>query len=203
MTRIREFLFAAVAAFVLSFTGAARAIPEYDGCEGPPELCEEVMNLREEVAKLEEIDKAKSEETHQKIEEAKSDEKKDAEGKAARSIVIAAIIAVVLRQILQSLKGWKGFFTTDKAKGWVRVITIVIGLAAFVAANIGMGIPWWQAAILAGGGPGAMAVDGIIKMIPVLLGKKKYEDAAPASDGDPSVKDPSDGPPGPGSGPQA
>lgn len=181
---IRKLILAASAAAVFLIALPAASLPEYEGCEGPIELCDEVMELREQIQKLEELDEAKEAESVQKLEDAKAVEKREAEGKAARSIAIAAVIAIVLRQILQSLKGWNGFFTTDKAKGWIKVITITIGLAAFVAANIGMGIPWWQAAILAGGGPGAMAVDGIIKMVPVLLGKKKYEEVVPPSDGD-------------------
>lgn len=183
MKRLLSLLAAIVTLFLSAPASAQKEASGYEGCEGPAELCDEVYSLREKLDELEalteekeaEVD-LKDEEAARKVRKAKAEKEAETEQNAARSIVIAAAVAVALRQILQALKNWTGYFKTDRAKAWLKIGTIVIGLAAFLATNLGMGIPWWQALILAGGGPAAMAVDGIIKLVPVLLGKKKLAD---------------------------
>lgn len=183
MKRLLSLLAAIATLFLSAPASAQKEASGYDGCEGPAELCDEVYSLREKLDELEalteekeaEVD-LKDEEAARKVRKAKAEKEAETEQNAARSIVIAAAAAVALRQILQALKSWTGYFKTDRAKAWLKIGTIVIGLAAFLATNLGMGIPWWQALILAGGGPAAMAVDGIIKLVPVLLGKKKLAD---------------------------
>jgi cation transport ATPase len=168
------------------------AVAQEQKCEGPKELCAQILELKAKLdaqkAEKEKVsaekdtanaekDKANAEKDTAKAEKdsAKLEaEKKDAEN-VARMIAFAAILAILLKSLVSALQSWKGFFTTDKQKAWLKIITLVVGFAAFLLSNIGFGIPWWQSIILAGGGPGAIMVHELMKLIPVLLGKKKYE----------------------------
>lgn len=177
---------AALAAFLWALCAPAVALAQapQQKCEGPAELCAQVLDLK---AKLDaqkalteqkgaEKDSANAEKDKVKAETTTAvlkSEKKDAEN-VARMIAFAAILAIALKTLVSVLQSWKGFFTTDKQKAWLKIATLVIGFLAFLASNIGFGIPWWQSIILAGGGPGAIMVHELTKLIPVLMGKKKY-----------------------------
>lgn len=167
-------------------------------CEGPKELCAQIFELQEKLEAAKKLDEKKDDkkevdkaqigelegklsaqtalvdqkEAEKKTEVVKS-QQKDAEN-VARMIAFAAVLAIALKTLVSVLQSWKGFFTTDKQKAWLKIATLVVGFLAFLLTNIGFGIPWWQAIILAGGGPGAIMVHELTKMIPVLLGKKKY-----------------------------
>lgn len=191
-------LIAALAVLLAPVAVLAQSAPAKK-CEGPKELCAQVLELQEKLKAQEalsekkddkkDVDKAQigeleskltaqtalvdQKEAEKKTEVVKS-QQKDAEN-VARMIALAAVLAIALKTLVSVLQSWKGFFTTDKQKAWLKIATLVIGFLAFLLTNIGFGIPWWQAIILAGGGPGAIMVHELTKMIPVLLGKKKYE----------------------------
>lgn len=184
---------AALAVFISSIllvpvAAFAQPAPEQK-CEGPAELCAQVLDLKGKLdaqkaltdQKGAEKDTAKAETTTVVL----KSQQKDAEN-VARMIALAAILAIALKTLVSVLQSWKGFFTTDKQKAWLKIATLVVGFLAFLLTNIGFGIPWWQAIILAGGGPGAIMVHELTKMIPVLLGKKKYESKSepPPPDGE-------------------
>jgi hypothetical protein len=156
-------------------------------CEGPAELCSEVEQLNLKIEELKNLKKENAEKVNQENEES-----------AARSLIFSAMLAIGLRQLLQVLKSWKGFFETDKQKATLKIITIAVGVFAFIFTNIGMGISWWQSLILALGGPAAMAVDSSIKLVPVFLGQKKYHevglDSVPPSGAPSDSDDPNNDP---------
>lgn len=153
-------------------------------CEGPTELCAQILDLKAKLdaqKALTDQRGAEKDSANAQKEKAAAEsttvvlktEKKDAEN-VARMLAFAAILAVALKTLVSVLRSWKGFFTTDKQKAWLKIAMLVIGFLAFFASNIGFGIPWWQSIILAGGGPGAIMVHELMKLIPVLTGKKKY-----------------------------
>ncbi len=167
-----------LALFLWTLCVARTSYAQPKQCEGPPELCAQIIELQ---GKLE-VQKAVSDKKD--VEKSKvqlEEEKKDAEN-VARMLALAAVMAILLKSLVSALQAWKGFFTTDKQKAWLKVITLVIGFVAFLLSNIGFGIPWWQSVILAGGGPGAILVHELMKLIPVLLGKKKLDEVEKKSD---------------------
>lgn len=188
MSFVKKVLLAAIAAAILSISIPATAQPPGDQkCEGPSDLCSQIVELKarleEQKAQTEkktaEKDTATAEKDTARAETKTSTlqtEKKDAEN-VARMLALAAILAVALKALMSVLQSWKGFFTTDKQKAWLKVTTLFVGLLAFLASNIGFGIPWWQSVILAGGGPGAIMVHELLKLLPVLRGKQKLADA--------------------------
>lgn len=148
------------------------AAPEIKGCDGPAEICAQVRDLNQKIVELR-ATKAKDSAAATAAEDQKNAERMQ------KVIAAAGILAVVLKMLLSGLASWKDYFQTDKGKAWLKLITVGVGLLAFVASNVGMGIPFWQSLILAGGGPGAMAVHSLHQMIPVILGKGKLPPSEP------------------------
>lgn len=154
---------------------AAMAAPEVKGCDGPSALCEQIRTLNQRVVELNDA-KAKGD---QVVSATRIEEQKKNDNRMAKVIAIAGALAVVLKMILSALASWKDYFKTDKGKAWLKAFTIVVGLLAFVAGNVGMGIPFWQALVLAGGGPGAMAVHSLMQIIPAMKGEAKMPPSMP------------------------
>lgn len=166
-----------VLALVLAtFSVPALAQDAQPRCEGPAELCQQVLDLQ---AKLEAAKAAKARvedkvETKVAVEVQKDDEQK--EQRMAKVIALAATMAVALKVLISVLDQWKGYFTSIRGRAILKILLLVLGFAAFIASNIGLGIPWWQALILAGGGPGALLVHDIMEVIPALTGKKQKKE---------------------------
>lgn len=156
-----------------SFLYLPTASAQPSGCEGPPELCQQVLDLNKKLAEQQAVSEKYAMEADKKASLATTDERKKNEERTAKIIAGAAVLAVILKGLLSMLRSWKSYFKTEKGKAWVRVITILVGAGAFVAANVGMGLPWWQALILAGGGPGAIWFHEMTDLVLYLLGKKK------------------------------
>lgn len=148
-------------------------------CEGPPELCSQILDLKKKLEAQKALsDKDQGEKTTavKAVEQSQSD-------KMAKAVAAAASLAVILKLLLSGLKSWKPYFTTDKGKAWLKIFTLVTGFVAFFLTNFGMGLTWWQAFIVAGGGPGAIMVHELSSLIPVVEGKKKYtSDRPPPND---------------------
>lgn len=153
----RFFLFLALV-FVLFIPSPVQG--QTTQCEGPPELCEQIKSLQTQL--------------HDSKKETLSEKKEDAD-KTEKLIAYAALMAVVLKISMSFLKSYSEFFKTDKGKARIRLASILVGLSAFLLSNVGFGMPIWQAVILAGGGPGAIAIHEIMKLIPVLRGEKPIE----------------------------
>lgn len=168
---------------VLAITVASPSFAQQE-CEGPPELCAQIIELKSAVGAQKELSKKQSEDSTAATEAA---EKKRSED-MARMVGFAATIAILLKALLSALSGWKSYFKTDKGRAWLKIITVVVGFAAFIATNIGFGIPWWQALIVAGGGPGSILVHELMKLIPVIRGKAPL----PADERDSSPSKPED-----------
>jgi hypothetical protein len=182
---------AALAVFVSSvLLVPAAAFAQAAKCDGPPELCAQILDLR---GKLEAQKALTDKDQGEKTAAVKAAEQSQTD-KLAKAMAAAASIAVVLKLLLSGLKSWKSYFTTDKGKAWLKITTLGIGFLAFLLTNFGMGLSWWQALIVAGGGPGAILVHELSRLIPVVEGKKKYtSDAPPPPDGKP-VDPPADPP---------
>jgi len=173
---MKRILLAVLAVLTLVLT-ALFAVPAYaqapsssstPKCEGPAALCAQVLELQQKVEAQKAVaDKAAGEKTA----EAKALDKKRSDD-TAKMVAFAATLAILLKTLLSALKGWKDYFKTDKGKAWLKIISVVVGFAAFILTNIGFGIPWWQALIVAGGGPGSILVHELMKLVPVIRGKK-------------------------------
>lgn len=175
--------------------GAAPASAQQK-CEGPAQMCAEILKLQEPLAEQKRLtQKAEaSDDTdvqRARIEEHKLDEKKTEE-RMAGMIALAASVAIGLKLLISMLTAWKGYFRSDRSKAFLKLCLVGVGFLAFVATNLGFGIPWWQALVLAGGGPGSILIHELGKMVPVLRGQRKYDEVDP--DGDPTNPDlPPDG----------
>ncbi len=159
--------------------------PAPQECEGPPELCQQLLELNTKLAAAKAAKKAVETKIDQKVDQevavevAKDDKSK--EERMAKVIAFAAALAVGLKILLSILDQWKGYFTTVRGKAVLKLITLAVGFVAFLATNIGMGMSWWQSLILAGGGPGALLVHDIAEILPALTGKKQKKSAAQAA----------------------
>jgi hypothetical protein len=163
---MRKYLILLVAIATMFFAIPSFADPPQ--CEGPPDLCAQIAELQKSL----DTHKADSEKT---ASDKAASNRKSLSDRMGKLVGAAASISIVLKMLLSMLKSWKDVFTDDKGKAWLKAITIVIGLALFFITNLGFGMAWWEALILAGGGPGAIAVHELGKLIPVMLGKAKAE----------------------------
>jgi hypothetical protein len=148
------------------------------GCDGPPELCQQVKDL---TAKLQAEQAAKAaviKDEGKQVEVAVVKDDRRKADRTAKLIAMAGTLAVGLKILLSVLDQWKGYFTSIKGKAVLKLITVAVGFLAFMATNIGFGLPVWQALILAGGGPGALLVHDIVDIIPALNGKKQQKEDA-------------------------
>jgi len=152
--------------FVAAFFCVQDLVHAQPQCDGSPELCQQLVELKQSLAK------ARGEEAESLTSE-----------RALKLMGIAAALATGLKMLLSMSRNWTGYFTSDQAKAWFRAICLLVGVAAGVATNVGFGIPLWQAVIVAGGGPGAIAVHELLKLVPVMRGIKRLpadsENASP------------------------
>ncbi len=147
-------------------------------CDGSPELCQQVLDLTAKLAAEKAAKEAVAKDEGKQVAVAVARDDQSKSDRTARLIAIAGTLAVVLKILLSVLDQWKGYFTSIKGKAILKLITVAVGFLAFVATNIGFGLPWWQALILAGGGPGALLVHDVVEIIPALNGKKQQKEDA-------------------------
>jgi hypothetical protein len=177
----------AVAVLVVSTFVTSPAFAQQK-CEGDPALCAQILQLQEalkEQKKASEVAAVGAEKEEKeadakvdavvdvKVAEEKAKDEKAKDERMAKIIAGAAAMAVLLKILISLMDVWKGYFNTDKQKAWLKISMVVVGVVVFVATNIGYGIPWWQAMILAGGGPASLAVHEVMRLIPVIRGKAK------------------------------
>lgn len=172
---------------------------EEEKCKGPKDICEELLRLRKQVADKNKLVEEKEEkvqktevavkETSEYAEKTSSyardkeieadtlrQEKKKEEDTTAQNILIAGMIATGLRILYSVMKAWKGFFTTERQKAGFKIAALFIGVLAFVFTNLGLGMSWMNSLILAGGGPGAIMIHEFTKLLPIMMGRKKFSD---------------------------
>ncbi len=143
------------------------------GCEGPAELCQQVLELNKKLDEQKAVNAKYGKKMDEKVAAATAEQEVKKEESMAKTIAFAALLAVILKGLLSAIKSWTPYFKGLKGKAWIQVVTLVVGFAAFIATNVGMGVPFWQSLILAGGGPGAMVIHDLMSLLPVLLGKKQ------------------------------
>lgn len=155
-------------------------------CEGPPELCAQIVQLK---ADLDNQKKLSSEAQVSKVADDKQvaalqEQQKSQESRTVKFIGAMSTVAIVLKILLSLLTTWKDtLFSSDKGKASIRIAILVVTLGIFLTTNMGFGIPWWQALILAAGGPLSMFLHEMMKLIPVIRGQKKLApDPVPAPD---------------------
>jgi len=152
-----------------------------DKCEGSPEMCAQIAELQKALKQKEEA-AANAKDMTEKQRKEYEEKQQQKEKESMKFVAMMGVIAVVLKFVLSLIKTWKKtFFKTDRGKAGVRVAVIVIGLAIFITTNMGFGIPWWQAVILALGGPLSVAVHEFQKLIPVFRGEKKLPEEEKSS----------------------
>lgn len=165
---MKKFIALVLFLFTLSipFAVSAQTQPK---CEGPADMCAQILDLQKQLdaqkAETAKVPADKIDAIQTSVDTQKS--------KSTKLIGVAVVLAIALKLLMSAVKGWLDFFKTDQGKAAIKSILLVLGFAAFILSNIGMGIPWWQALIVAGGPPGAILVHEIMDLIPVILGKKK------------------------------
>ena len=159
---------------------AQTPVPSAQKCDGPPELCQQILELNKKLAV---VKQQSVKEAEKKAAELDTKKEQETDDKMARTVALAAAMAVGLKMLLSLLEAWKGYFKDVRGRAALKIITLVVGLIAFIATNVGLGLPFWQSIVLAGGGPGAILVHELTKLIPVLRGKQKTmpESMPPAS----------------------
>lgn len=158
---------------LLMLTWTLPGIAQEKSCEGPADLCAQIDELQQSLAQ----ERANKEQKVEQLEQAK--DKTVDDDKAIGLIGSAMAIAVGLKLFISALKSWGGLFKTDRGKAVIRLLTLLAGLAAGVFTNLALKMPWWQAVIVAGGGPAAIVVHEIAGLIPALRGKGKLPPEKP------------------------
>jgi len=110
-------------------------------CEGPPELCAQLQQLQQ------------------------------GEASTQKLIAIALALTIGLKTLISVLKAISPAVASDKAKAWIRIAVILFTLIVGVTSSIGLGVPWWQALILAASGPLSISLNELMKLLPVVKGK--------------------------------
>ena len=170
--------FVALCLTVMSLAAPAAFAQQDPKCSGDPQMCAQILELRKDLDAQKQLTvKADAEKGT-----AVKAESQDQQDKTAKMMALAATIAVALKLLISAAKGWTGFFKTDKGVAAIKAGTLILGFGAFVLTNIGFGIAWWQALIVAGGPPGAILVHELMDLVPVIQGKKKLADVPPSPD---------------------
>jgi len=87
---------------------------------------------------------------------------KEAKGdKTAMFLAIMGLISAVLKLGLDAIRKWGGALTGKKG---VRIACLVAGAVIFVTSYLAAGTEWYNALILALGGPGAILVTELSKL---------------------------------------
>lgn len=166
---------------LLLITSTSSMVVAQQKCEGPPELCNQILQLQAELN----AQKEKTVVVQQGKTSLEENQKKQEE-RALEFIGIMGTTAVILKIILSLLTTWKDtLFQNDKGKAIVRIAILTVTLLIFLTTNMGFGIPWWQALILAAGGPLSMIIHEMMKLIPVIRGSKKLPPDNPVQPSDP------------------
>ena len=85
--------------------------------------------------------------------------------KTAKAVGLAMIIAVLLKLLLALLKVTSPFWKETKGKWVLRLITLTVGAAAAILANVVAGMDWWNAIIVFFSGPGSVLLTEYQKMV--------------------------------------
>jgi hypothetical protein len=162
---------------ILSFAILAISVPAVaraQKCEGPEELCAHIFQLQKDLDSQRKLaaDAKKAEIDSKRVVLTLKSQQEDQDTRTTKFIGAMGTLAIVLKILLNLLTSWKNtLFQSDKGKAGIRISILVVTLGIFLTTNMGFGIPWWQALILAAGGPLSMVLHEMMKLIPVLMGK--------------------------------
>jgi len=82
--------------------------------------------------------------------------------KTAMFLAISGLIAAILKLLLWAARTW---FRKLFEKGFVlRIICVVVGFAVYLLSDFAAGVEWYNALILALGGPGAILITELQKI---------------------------------------
>lgn len=87
-------------------------------------------------------------------------------------VAIAAILAAVFKILLSVLKASSSLF---KNKAAPKIAALSLGLLIYGFSSLALDMPWYDAIVLAGSGPGAIVVNEIMKLVPALRKKEDEE----------------------------
>lgn len=93
--------------------------------------------------------------------------------KAAKTTALFLLISAVLKLLLSLLKVTSSWWRQTKAKPWLKVVTVALGVPIFFLTTMVAGEPWWVALQLAMAGPFAMVWHEVSKLIPAIKAKKE------------------------------
>lgn len=168
--------FYAICVFILTILLISLHTSAQQKCEGPPELCAQILQLKSELEGQKKITRELKDADDKQV-VALQEKQKDQEQKTIKFVSVMGLSAIILKIILSLLTTWKDIlFKSDKGKAAIRLAILVVTVLIFLATNLGFGIPWWQALILAAGGPLSMFIHEMTKLIPVLRGKEKLQE---------------------------
>lgn len=91
-----------------------------------------------------------------------------------RSMVVAAALAVLLRFLL----GFAGQYIGVLGRHRYRWAALIVGVVVFGLDRFALGGSWSEAVLTALGGPGAILVNELLKMLPAKKGKAEPPPAA-------------------------
>ncbi len=104
----------------------------------------------------------------------------DADSDVDNKLLITALLAAIFKFLLDAIKltgkfsdKAKEFFASQTGRIVLRLSTLVLGAGVMLVANLAAGVPWIEAVIMGlGAGPGALAVNEAIKIVPGIGDKK-------------------------------
>jgi hypothetical protein len=100
------------------------------------------------------------------------EEIKEAKGdKTAMFMAISALIAIALKVLLSLLKltGAAIF----KNSTFLKIVPLVLGVLIYLFADFAAGVVWYEALIVAAGGPGAILFNEVWELLPILQDAKE------------------------------
>lgn len=96
---------------------------------------------------------------------------KNTEDKTAKAMAICGLIAIILKIVLSVFKLIPA--AIFKNKTFLKVFPLGVGLAIFLVSAFAAGEPWYNALIMAAGGPGAILFHEVWKLVPIAQDKKE------------------------------
>lgn len=95
---------------------------------------------------------------------------KNSEDKTARALAVCGLIAIILKIVLSVFKLIPAAIFKNKI--FLKIFPLGVGLAVFLLSSFAAGETWYNALIMAAGGPGAILFHEVWKLVPVAQDKK-------------------------------
>jgi hypothetical protein len=85
----------------------------------------------------------------------------DREGDSRTAVQWGAIVAALAWLLIAGVKRLRTW--TDRGKRLLPLVAMALGVVAAIGAEVGLGLPWWQAAVVGGGGPLSVFLHELVK----------------------------------------